>query len=71
MKCLVKLLPVVTWKVEKVYNKLLNLSKVVSRHNAESISWLLLMFMIRYLQEGDQCKQELANLQTKLRGSIA
>ena len=71
MKHLVKLSPVVTWKIEEVYNKILNLSKVVSRHNAESISWLLLMFMIQKLQEGDQCKQELANLQTKLRGSIA
>lgn len=48
---------VITWKLEVISNQVVNLAEDISRHNAESVIWLILAAL----------SQELLNFQAEFR----
>lgn len=64
---LVNTLSAITQKSDK---KLWDLSKLISRENAENVNLLLLARYNKVLPERDELKKELVILQTESRGTI-
>lgn len=58
---------VITWKLEMISNKVVNLAKDISRQNTESVNWLILAAYDKAFQEWDELKKELSNFQAEFR----
>lgn len=58
---------VITWKLEMISNKVVNLAKDISRQNTESVNWLILAVYDKAFQEWDELKKELFNFQAEFR----
>lgn len=58
---------VITWKLEMISNKVVNLAKDISRQNTESVNWLILAAYDKAFQEWDELKKELFNFQAEFR----
>lgn len=68
VKALEKLSPVKNWKIENVPNKLVSLAKNILGQNNESVN-LHLLVACKKIQERDQLKRDLLNLQGEFGGN--